>query len=196
MKKMKRNLLSAIIAVIPGAGRRTRFMKKHHLYGSIGDKCMIQKRKLPLYSNLIYLHDNVKIASNVGFVTHDVIHTMLNAKEPGSGHIERVGCIEVMDNVFIGSGTRILYDTRIGSNVIIGSDSLVNKDIPDNSVYAGVPARFICTFDEYVEKSKAYSEDFRTKFGTPKIKDMDDALAEQLYRDFVSRRAHSENEEG
>ena len=194
MKKLKRNLLSAVIAVIPGAGRRTRFMKKHHLYGSIGDKCMIQKRKLPLYSNLIYLHDNVKIASNVGFVTHDIIHTMLNAKEPGSGHIERVGCIEVMDNVFIGSGTRILYDTRIGSNVIIGSDSLVNKDIPDNSVYAGVPARFICTFDEYVEKSKAYSEDFRSRYGTPKIKDMDDKLAKQLYQDFVSRRTQTEKE--
>ena len=191
MKKLKRNLLSAVIAVIPGAGRRTRFMKKHHLYGSIGDKCMIQKRKLPLYSNLIYLHDNVKIAS---FVTHDIIHTMLNAKEPGSGHIERVGCIEVMDNVFIGSGTRILYDTRIGSNVIIGSDSLVNKDIPDNSVYAGVPARFICTFDEYVEKSKAYSEDFRSKYGTPKIKDMDDKLAKHLYQDFVSRRTQTEKE--
>jgi|GEM_PF-195895 Acetyltransferase (isoleucine patch superfamily) len=194
MKKLKRNLLSAVIAVIPGAGRRTRFMKKHHLYGSIGDKCMIQKRKLPLYSNLIYLHDNVKIASNVGFVTHDIIHTMLNAKEPGSGHIERVGCIEVMDNVFIGSGTRILYDTRIGSNVIIGSDSLVNKDIPDNSVYAGVPARFICTFDEYVEKSKVYSEDFRSKYGTPRIKDMDDKLAKQLYQDFVSRRTQTEKE--
>lgn len=192
MKKWKRDLLSAVIAVIPGAGRRTRFMKKHRLYGAIGDKCVIQKRKLPLYSNLIYLHNNVKIASNVGFVTHDIIHTMLNAKDPGSGHIERVGCIEVMDNVFIGSGTRILYDTRIGSNVIIGSDSLVNKDIPDNSVYAGVPARFICTFDEYVEKSKAYSEDFRTKYGTPKIKDMDDALAAQLYRDFVSRRTQTE----
>ena len=192
MKKWKRDLLSAVIAVIPGAGRRTRFMKKHRLYGAIGDKCVIQKRKLPLYSNLIYLHNNVKIASNVGFVTHDIIHTMLNAKAPGSGHIERVGCIEVMDNVFIGSGTRILYDTRIGSNVIIGSDSLVNKDIPDNSVYAGVPARFICTFDEYVEKSKAYSEDFRTKYGTPKIKDMDDALAAQLYRDFVSRRTQTE----
>ena len=192
MKKWKRDLLSAVIAVIPGAGRRTRFMKKHRLYGAIGDKCVIQKRKLPLYSNLIYLHNNVKIASNVGFVTHDIIHTMLNAKDPGSGHIERVGCIEVMDNVFIGSGTRILYDARIGSNVIIGSDSLVNKDIPDNSVYAGVPARFICTFDEYVEKSKAYSEDFRTKYGTPKIKDMDDALAAQLYREFVSRRTQTE----
>lgn len=196
MKKIKRNLMSAIIAVIPGASRRTRFMKKHHLFGSIGEKCMIQKRKLPLYSNLIYLHDNVKIASNVGFVTHDIIHTMLNAKEPGSGHIERVGCIEVMDNVFIGSGTRILYDTRIGSNVIIGSDSLVNKDIPDNSVYAGVPARFICTFDEYVEKSKAYSEDFRARYGTPKIKDMDDALAKQLYQDFVSKRAQTDEKEG
>ncbi len=196
MKKLKRNLMSAIIAVIPGASRRTRFMKKHHLYGAIGDKCVIQKRKLPLYSNLIYLHDNVKIASNVGFVTHDIIHTMLNAKEPGSGHIERVGCIEVMDNVFIGSGTRILYDTRIGSNVIIGSDSLVNKDVPDNSVYAGVPARFICTFEEYVEKSKAYSEDFRAKYGTPKIKDMDDALAAKLYQDFTDRRAKADKKEG
>ena len=196
MKRLKRDLLSAVIAVIPGAGRRTRFMKKHRLYGAIGDKCVIQKRKLPLYSNLIYLHDNVKIASNVGFVTHDIIHTMLNAKEPGSGHIERVGCIEIMDNVFVGSGTRILYDTRIGSNVIIGSDSLVNKDVPDNSVVAGVPARFICTFDEYVEKSKAYSQEFREKYGISRIGDMDDALAAKLYQDFLERRTQTDGQEG
>ena len=195
MKKLTRNLMSAVIAMIPGAGRRTRFMKKHHLYGAIGDKCVIQKRKLPLYSNLIYLHDNVKIASNVGFVTHDIIHTMLNAKEPGSGHVERIGCIEVMDNVFIGSGTRILYDTRIGSNVIIGSDSLVNKDVPDNSVVAGVPARFICTFDEYVEKSKAYSAEFREKYGISKVNGVDDALAAQLYQDFLSRREENSGKE-
>ena len=52
----------------------------------------------------------------------------------------------------------------------------------------------ICTFDEYVEKSKAYSEDFRSKYGTPKIKDMDDKLAKQLYQDFVSRRTQTEKE--
>ena len=149
MTSRQRKLWSVILYLIPSAKKRTEFMRKHHLYGAIGENCSIQKRKLPLYSNLVFLHNNVKIASNVGFVTHDIIHLMLNQKyQDGGGFKEKVGCIEVMDNVFIGSGTRILYNTRIGSNVIIGSDRLVNKDIPDNSVYAGVPARFICTFDE------------------------------------------------
>ena len=171
-----------------GGGRSTaEFIRKHHLYGSVGKNCMIMKKKLPLYSNLVFLHDNVWVASNVGFVTHDGIHQMLNHKSGGDTFIEKVGCIEVMNNVFIGSGTRILYNTRIGNNVIIGSDSLVNKDIPDNSVYAGVPARRICSFDEYVEKHRKYSESFRQKFGRDKIcGGIDDELAQMLYEDFVT----------
>ena len=54
--------------------------------------------------------------------------------------------------MFVGSGTRIRYDTKIGSNVIIGTGSVVTKDIPDNSVAAGVPARVIGSFDDYVQK--------------------------------------------
>ena len=40
----------------------------------------------------------------------------------------------------------------IGSNCIIGCGAVVTKDIPDNSVAAGVPARVIETIDEYYEK--------------------------------------------
>lgn len=47
-----------------------------------------------------------------------------------------------------------MYDVKIGSNVIIGACSLINKDIPDNCVVAGVPAKIIKTFDEYLEKRK------------------------------------------
>ena len=36
--------------------------------------------------------------------------------------------------------------------MIIGAGSLVNKDIPDNGVAAGVPARVIGTFEDFVEK--------------------------------------------
>ena len=93
-----------------------------------------------------------------------------------------------MDNVFIGSGTRILYNTRIGSNVIIGSGSLVNKDVPDNSVYAGVPARYICSFDEYVEKAKKYSDEFRKNYGIGKLTGISDTLAKKIYEDFVKSR--------
>lgn len=185
MTSRQRKLWSAFLYLIPSAKKRTEFMRRHHLYGAIGENCSIQKRKLPLYSNLVYLHDNVKIASNVGFVTHDIIHLMLNQKFSGGGYTERVGCIEVMDNVFIGSGTRILYNTRIGSNVIIGSDSLVNKDIPDNSVYAGVPARFICTFDEYVEKARVWSEEFKMLYGIDHPGNVSDKLAQQMYHNFL-----------
>ena len=65
---------------------------------------------------------------------------------------ECVGCIEIMDNVFIGTQTTILFDVRIGSNVIIGANSLVNKDLEGGYVYAGNPVRKICSFDEFVNK--------------------------------------------
>ena len=173
MTKKKRLLYSVLLTFVRGAAKRAEFIKKHHLFGSIGENCTYQSSHLPLYSNLIFFHNNVRVASRVFFITHDVIHSMLNHCT-GGGIVEKVGCIEVMDNVFIGSGTR----------VIIGSGSLVNKDIPDNSVYAGVPARFICSFDEYVEKSRKYSEEFKEKFGRSVVKGMDDTLAAMMYEDF------------
>lgn len=48
---------------------------------------------------------------------------------------------------------------KIGSNVIIGACSLITKDIPDNCVAAGVPARVIESFDEYLEKRMKCSDD-------------------------------------
>lgn len=188
MNRFKRIAYSLILALIPSANVRTRLIKKHGLLGSVGKNCMIMSYKLPLYSNLVYLHDNVRIASHVGFVTHDDISRMLNRKFGGDKYVEKLGCIEIMNNVFIGSGTRILYNTRIGNNVIIGSASLVNKDVPDNSVYAGVPARYICSFDEYVEKHRKYSENFREKFGRKGVYGMDDKLASMLYEDFLKER--------
>lgn len=47
-----------------------------------------------------------------------------------------------------------MYDVKIGSNVIIGAGSLVNKDIPDNSVAVGAPAKVIGTFDDFMLKRK------------------------------------------
>ena len=194
MTRKQRIYYSIILKFLPGGAKaKTEFIRKHHLFGSLGKNCFIQKWKLPLYSNLVFIHDNVKIASNVGFVTHDIIHKMLNDSPLGGGFIEKVGCIEIMNNVFIGSGTRILNNTRIGNNVIIGSASLVNKDIPDNSVYAGVPARFICTFDEYVEKHRKYSEWFKETYKTDKVKGVNDALASMIREKFLEEREERSN---
>ncbi len=45
----------------------------------------------------------------------------------------------------------------IGNNVIIAAGSVVTRDIPDNSVVGGVPAKFIKTTDDYLEGIKKRS---------------------------------------
>lgn len=60
--------------------------------------------------------------------------------------------------MFIGANTTILYDINIGNNVIIGAGSIVTKNIPDNSVCAGVPCRKIGDFWDFVEKRRQMDE--------------------------------------
>lgn len=172
---------------IPGSGARAEYLRKHHIYGAIGDNCSIQKRKVPLYANLIRLGNNVHIASNVSFLTHDISYLVLNNTEGYSDlgkAQERIGCIEIGNNVFVGSGVHILYDTKIGNNVIIGTASTVTKDIPDNSVVAGTPARVIGTFDDYAKKmisEQQYPDELR-----PKGQIVSDELARLMWEKFDS----------
>lgn len=53
------------------------------------------------------------------------------------------GKIVVGNNVTFGCGVTVLAPCRIGSNVYVGAGAVVNKDIPDNCVVAGVPAKII-----------------------------------------------------
>ena len=52
---------------------------------------------------------------------------------------------------------KILYDVKVGDNVIIAAGALVNKDVPPNSVVGGVPARVIGSFEEFVSKRKQFT---------------------------------------
>lgn len=61
------------------------------------------------------------------------------------------------DNVEIHAGARILGPIRIGNNVIIGANTVVVKDVPDNCVVAGIPARIIrenMTPEDFIEMNK------------------------------------------
>ena len=116
---------------------RARYIKKHNIFYHMGDKCMVMFRKIPLYPKLISIGDNVWIASDVLLIPHDVIHRMLNNSVEGGGFQENLGCIDIKNNVFIGSNSTILPNVMIGSNTVIAAGSLVNKSIPGNGVYGG-----------------------------------------------------------
>jgi acetyltransferase-like isoleucine patch superfamily enzyme len=51
--------------------------------------------------------------------------------------------VEVGSNVWIGYGACILRGVRVGDNAIVGTNSVVTKDVPANAVVAGIPARVI-----------------------------------------------------
>ena len=53
------------------------------------------------------------------------------------------GPVIIGDNVWIGEKVTILPNVKIGSNSIIAANSVVTKDVPDNSIVAGVPASVI-----------------------------------------------------
>ena len=74
--------------------------------------------------------------------------------------VSSVGKVTIGDEVFVGHGTIILPNVKIGSRVVVGAGSVVTKDIPDNSVAAGNPARVIGTYDDFLKK---HSEQMKTR---------------------------------
>ena len=103
---------------------------------------------------IITLGKNVHITNGVKFITHDG-GTLLFRKEIPDLEITKP--ITVGNDVYIGNDVIILPGVNIGNRVVIGAGAVVSKDIPDNSVAVGVPARVIKTADEYLEKIKKES---------------------------------------
>lgn len=63
---------------IPSAERRSKLLKKNHYFYEMGENVHFQPRDLPADPKFIKLHNNIAIASNVHFVTHDIIQKVFN----------------------------------------------------------------------------------------------------------------------
>lgn len=96
---------------------------------------------------LIEIGDDVTFASEVFVIAHD------GASKKHIGY-SKVGKVKIENNVFIGAKSSVLPNVTIGSNSIIGANSVVASDIPSNSVAAGIPAKVIMDLDTYIEKQK------------------------------------------
>lgn len=144
------------ICFIPKYKKRAEFLKRHHVFHACGENVRIQSRKIPLYANLISFHNNISVASNVTFLTHDVMHTVFKTMSLAESvdYQENIGCIEICDNVFIGANATILSGVKIGPNAIVAAGAVVTKDVQPGSVVGGVPARVIGTFNDIAVRRK------------------------------------------
>ena len=103
---------------------------------------------------IITLGENVHITDGVKFITHDGGTLLYRSQVPD---LEITKPIVVGNDVYIGNNVILLPGVTVGNNVVIGAGAVVTKDIPDNSVAVGVPARIIKTADEYLQKLKSES---------------------------------------
>jgi len=87
----------------------------------------------------ITIDDNVLIAPKVSLLT-EAHRTSINERHsliPKPIHIKK--------NAWIGAGAIILQGVTIGENAIVAAGSVVSKDVPDNTIVGGIPAKILKT---------------------------------------------------
>ena len=75
---IKRLYHTVRLYIIPGSKKRAEYLRSHQVFHSMGRNCTIMERKVPLYSELISIGNNVHLASKVYLIPHDAIHLLLN----------------------------------------------------------------------------------------------------------------------
>jgi len=112
----------------------------------IGSNCSIQ--------SCVYIPPRVKIGNNV-FIAPRVVFTN-DRYPPSSRLIDTV----IEDGAVIGANATIVAGVRIGRNAVVAAGAVVVKDVPPDTVVAGVPAKPIMNRDRYDKKKKEYERGF------------------------------------
>jgi acetyltransferase-like isoleucine patch superfamily enzyme len=134
-------------------GNRTKYLRS--LGVKIGNDCQILNRPINYGSEpwLIEIGNRVTVTNGVFLLTHDASSRLFRESLTGSSKFgNRFGTVRVLDNCFIGINSIILPGVTIGPNSIVGAGSVVVKDVPPNTVVAGVPAREISDLEDYIKK--------------------------------------------
>ena len=107
-----------------------------------------------LNPHLLSIGSNVSMTGPTTILTHDYSVCVLK-KWSGGEILGKQQKTRIGNNVFLGWGCTVLPGTTIGDNVIIGANAVVSGYIENDSIYAGNPARRICSIKEYYDKRKS-----------------------------------------
>lgn len=101
---------------------------------------------------LISIGAKTTVAGKVTFLNHDGATRLFRDQERYRGVI-KYGRIDIFENCFIGFGSILMPGVQIGPNSVVAAGSVVTKDVPPNTVVGGIPAKAICSLEEYAEST-------------------------------------------
>ena len=135
--------------------------RKHlkSMFGSVGEKVWIAKtfncdngKNIHIGTNFTGNYNltildirEVRIGDNVMIGPNTLITTVGHPLSP-MGRRKHLGIakpVSIGNDVWIGGNVTILPGVKIGNNVVVGAGAVVTKDVPDNVVVAGVPAKIV-----------------------------------------------------
>ena len=147
---------AAFVQLVLCRGSKVAYLRR--LGARVGDQVALlnEVKQFGTEPWLIEIGSSVNVAAGVVFVNHDGPSRVFRREiEGGSIYGNRFGPIRVLDNCVIGTGAVLLPGVTIGPDSIVGANSVVTKDVPPRTVAAGIPARPVCTLDEYAAKYRA-----------------------------------------
>jgi acetyltransferase-like isoleucine patch superfamily enzyme len=123
---------------------------------TIGSDSHIQPRcQFSAYVGSIIIGDGVQIAPYSAFYPYN--HEFAPGKPIKGQPLQSKGGIVIDDDAWLGVGVIVLDGVRIGKSAVIGAGAVVNRDVPDRTIVAGVPARVL----KYQTELAAKAEDDR-----------------------------------
>ena len=102
---------------------------------SIGNKILI--------SNFCVIEGDIEMGNKVVFAPFCHVTSVDHDYKGDIFKVGKSNPIKIGNNVWIASGVKIVKGVSIGDNCVLGAGSVVTKDIPNNSIAVGVPAKVI-----------------------------------------------------
>ena len=147
LRKIRNIILSRLSFMCPLNSFRVRWHRRRGV--TIGEHVYIGMYSVidNAYPEYVYIEDNVSLAGNVIVIAHSNPYGHFkNVTESG------VSPVIIKEGAWIADGAIILRGVTIGENAIISAGTVVDKDVPANSMAKGNPMKIVADFSALMEE--------------------------------------------